>query len=184
MYDTFIVTAYDPATQHGYAEQTVSLQGLPLRTERIRFDVGVGKGTCEYGYDELDGWVIRIPNQQIAERAPEVGTVIMGAIACEPRDNTLAIGEDGLPFLRNWFYKDQHDEAIAKDNGAHSVEDDENYFPEEMGPDDFADDEDPADPEEDEVVTMQEVLARARRAYPDNPELASQLARTCPGDFI
>ena len=183
MYDTFIVTDYDPATRHGYAEHTASTLGLPLHTERIRFDVGIGKGTCEYGYDEFDGWVIRIPNQQIAERVPEVGTVIMGAIACEPHDNALVIGEDGLPFLRNWFYKDQHDEAIAKDNGAHSVEDDGNYFP-QTDPDDFADEEAPALPEHDEVVTMAEVLARAHRAYPEDPELASNLARTCPGDFI
>lgn len=179
MYDTFTVTRFDRTTGRGHAEQTSSTQGFPPHSERFSFSTGVGNGICEYFLASNDSG-IRIPSEKIAQRLPKVGTVIMGYIALGHNDRAIAIGEDGLPFLRNWFYKDQYDKAIAEYNEAHS---DPNDIESKSGPDDDYDALEENEHPDDDYVTTDEVLARARRVISD-PEMAAEAARMYPGDFI
>lgn len=111
LYDQFVITYFDVTTGKGYARQTVNANRFPLRTEPIGFSTGIGKGICE----STNSGGIRIPSEAIARRVPEIGEAIMGVIALALGDSTAELDEHGFPFLRNWVYKDQHDEAMARE---------------------------------------------------------------------
>jgi len=168
LYDQFVITHFDVTTGKGYARQTVNANRSPLRMEPIGFSTGIGKGTCEY----TSSGGIRIPSEEIAQRVPEIGTSIMGVIALDLGESTAELDEHGFPFLRNWFYKDQHDEVEARElvTDDDLMETDQDDYPD----DDFGD---------EEVPSTGTVYARALTTFRGDRGLAHEATEMYPGYF-